>query len=578
MKAFIVSDIQNPFCPVPRSKLFLHVEDQKELIIKMIEKINLFITERQMKINESRRNIPGSVTGAAIVAGANSLEENGGRVMVFTCNTCVNGYGACKPREENKQPNNANEKNIYLPQHTQFNSLIEYLTQKRVVIDQFILANYQFDLATFSVLSNNTGGSVNFYPINSKDYSDIKFKFEKVHYDLSRILTRPNFYDVKFMLRLSMGVETLEILGPFGKKLGEAFQIAGCDPDYSFFYNLRLSESLKNNQRIHFQLVCLYIDNFNQRYLRILNYTVIATNEISKIYSSTDVDALSKLTIIKEISLIQHSDTGTGRENLINRIVSSFLYYRQNCSKTTPSAQLILPASVKYYPLYMNSFIKKFISRRNKQGIPANLLIDLINKFMKDPLYNTVKQLYPKFYRIDDIQSDQSSKFAGVDGDYVIKDVGNPNEKHNFITKPFLLPNSLDHVDFDCAYLSDDGEYLTIYVFNFCDPQFYQELFGVNSWEEAVALNVDTLDESNTNDLNTRILNIVNQLRKDNKGKIQPARVIFLEYIYFIIIFSDKSYSHPELVSILIEDKTKFESNYVDFLCNLHEEIQKKMN
>jgi protein transport protein SEC24 len=530
VKAFIVSDIQNPFCPVPRSKLFLHVEEQKELVSKLIEKVNLFITERQMKINANRKNIQGSVTGAAIVAGANALEDNGGRVLVFTCNTCVNGFGACRPREEIKQtttPNN--DKSVYLPQHTQFNSLIEYFTQKRIVIDQFILANYQFDLATFSVLSNQTGGAINFYPINTKDNSDVKFKFEKVHYDLSRILTRPNYYDVKFMLRISMGIETIEILGSFGKKLGEAFQMAGFDPDSSFFYHLRLSENLKNNQRCHFQIVCLYIDNFNQRYLRILNYTVMATTEISKIYSSTDVDSLSKLTILREISLSQHSDVISTRENIVNRIVNSFLFYRQNCSRSTPSAQLILPASVKYFPLYMNAFIKKFISRRNKQGIPANIIIDIINKLMRDPLYHTIKYLYPKFYRVDDIQLDQSNKFTGLDNEYIIKDVGNQNEKYDFITKPYLLPNSLDHIDFDCAYLSDDSDFLTFYVFNYLDPQFYQELFGVNSWEEAVNLGVDTLDESNTNDLNLRLLNIVNQLRKDNKGKVQPIRVLFLE-------------------------------------------------
>lgn len=533
VKAYVVSDIQNPFCPVPRTKLFLHVEDQKDLINVLIERINVFITERQSKINSAKKNIPGSVTGAAIVAGANALEENGGRVMVFTCNTCVSGYGACKPREEVKQPTSVNERNLYLPQHTQFNSLTEYFTQKRIVIDQFIFANFQFDLATFSVLSNLTGGSVIFYPINTKDYSDIKFKFEKVHYDLSRILTRPNYYDVKFMLRLSMGIETVEILGPFGKKLGEAFQLAGCDPDYSYYYNLRLSETLKNNQRCHFQLVCLYIDNFNQRYLRTINYTVIATNEISKIYASTDVDALSKLTIIKEISLSQHLDTYNGKDNIINRIVNSFLYYRQNCSKTTPSAQLILPASIKYFPVYMNSFIKKFISRRNKQGIPSNLIIDLINKCTREPLYNTVKHLYPKFYRVDDLQGDQSSKFTGLDNDYIIKDVGCQNEKYDVIIKPFLLHNSLDNVDFDCAYLSDDGDFITLFVFNHIEPIFYQELFGVDSWEEAVNPNTDTLDESNSNDLNVRILNVVNQLRKDNKGAIQPLRVLFLEY-YFI--------------------------------------------
>jgi protein transport protein SEC24 len=396
-------------------------------------------------------------------------------------------------------------------------------------VDQFVVANNQFDLATFSVISDLTGGAMNFYPASAKDIIDLKYKLEKMHYDLSRILTRPNYYDVKFMLRFSIGIDTQEILGPFNKKLGEAFQLASCDPDYSFSYNLRLSESLKNNGRYHFQLVCLYIDNFNQRYLRSFNYTVIATSDPSKIYSSADVDCLAKLTLMKEISLMHQSETNLVRENLHNKLINSFLYYRIQCSKQTPIAQLILPASIKYLPLYFNSFIKKPILKKNKINIPANHIISLMNKIMREPVYHTIKFLYPKFYRIDDIQLDQSCKFKESDSEFIISDVGMTNERYGTITKPYIIPLSLDHIDFNSAYLSDDGEFISLFIFNYINPGFYQELFGVETFEEAAALGVESLDENNVNDLNVRILNIISQLRKDNRGPTQPVKIYFLE-------------------------------------------------
>ncbi len=37
-------------------------------------------------------------------------------------------------------------------------------------------------------------------------------------------------------------------------------------------------------------------------------------------------------------------------------------------------------------------------------------------------------------------------------------------------------------------------------------------------------------------------------------------------------------YNHTELGNVLIEDRMKDEAHYVDFLCNMHEEIQRKMN
>jgi protein transport protein SEC24 len=530
VKAYIVPDIDNPFCPLPKSKLFLNVVDSRSDIEKVIEKINFYINEKYSQTSTpSKPHSSTSVTGAAIAAGVNALEENGGRVMVFTCNSCTTGFGGCRPKEEAKLFNTKDEKNLYMPQHQQFNKLAETCLEKRIAVDQFVVANTQFDLATFGVISDLTGGAINFYSASSKDITELKYKLEKMHYDFSRILTRPNYYDVKFMLRFSIGIDTQEILGPFNKKLGEAFQLASCDPDYSYCYNLRLSESLKNNGRYHFQLVCLYIDNFNQRYLRTFNYTIIATTDISKIYTSADVDCLAKLTLMKEISLVHQAETNLVRENLMNKLINSFLYYRVQCSKHTPVAQLILPASIKYLPLYYNSFVKKPILKKNKINIPANHIISLMNKMMREPVYLTVKYLYPKFYRIDDIQQDQSVKFKEADSEFILRDVGLTNEKYGNITKPYMLPLSLDHVDFYCAYLADDGEFISLFIFNYINPQFYQELFGVDTFEEAANLGVESLDENNTNDLNVRILNIVAQLRKENKGPTQPVKIYFIE-------------------------------------------------
>ena len=152
-----------------------------------------------------------------------------------------------------------------------------------------------------------------------------------------------------------------------------------------------------------------------------------------------------------------------------------------------------------------------------------------MNKMMREPVYLTVKYLYPKFYRIDDIQQDQSVKFKEADSEFILRDVGHTNEKYGNITKPYMLPLSLDHIDFYCAYLADDGEFISMFIFNYINPQFYQEIFGVDSFEEAANLGVESLDENNTNDLNVRILNIVAQLRKENRGPTQPIKIYFLE-------------------------------------------------
>lgn len=247
--------------------------------------------------------------------------------MLFTANNCVQGYGANKIEDnENKKDRN------YLARvnNPQLNALSETCLKNRTVVDLFILDSMQLDLANISLISNNTGGVVNFYESQANSVADLKMKFEKIHYDLSRIISRPNYYDVKFMLRLSVGVETMDIIGPFGKKLGEGFALASCDPDYAFTYDLRISETLQDSAKVHFQLVCLYIDNFNERYLRILNYTITATNNIAHIYSNTDVGALVKCSIMKDIVSNHAVEVNTLRENFFNRITNILYYYRIN--------------------------------------------------------------------------------------------------------------------------------------------------------------------------------------------------------------------------------------------------------
>jgi hypothetical protein len=147
---------------------------------------------------------------------------------------------------------------------------------------------------------------------------------------------------------------------------------------------------------------------------------------------------------------------------------------------------------------------------------------------MHEPIYSTIKYLYPKFYRIDDIQQDQSHKFKPTD-DHVVNNVGYDSEDIlGYITKPVILPLSLDNIDFDCSYLIDNGEFIDLIIFNLNNEDIYLELFGVSTWEEA-SVNFENLNEANDSDLNVRLLNIINQLRKDNKGLTQPIRLNFIE-------------------------------------------------
>ena len=556
----IMGDINDPFCPLSMKKLFLNINEQREQIEKLIDRLNSFISEKNTNVPnfKGHRQI-SSISGAALKAGVDALMENGGRVMLFTPNPCHHGFAACAPRDSFNKEKEPQKANPFFPQHELLVDIGHKAANNRIVVDQFIFMSTLYDISTMAIVSNLSGGHVEFYNY-SMDPIAVNAMYEKLHFDLTRILTRPNYYDCRFMLRFSVGIDCVEILGPFNKKLGEAFQLGGCDPDYCYYYNMRINETFKTGQKVDIQLVALYNDNYSNSYLRIFNTSLEMTGEVGKIFNNAEVNAVAKAMIYKEISLMFRTDLNNVKKNLEDKIINSFKYYRVKEKSDTANNQLILPISIRYLPLYIDSFLKTGILSYQSRPEMINYILYLINKLLREPIYSSMKFLYPKFYRIDDIEGQQINQNKSIK----IENIGLINEKYNIIQKPLLLRLSKDVIDFDCAYLIDNGYFIYLFIFDGIEGNFYNDLFNVPTYEEAKAAGITNLDEENQSDLNQRLINIVSQLRKENGGNYQPLRIIFLE---------EKGISNPLLTDLLKEDKIDIYENYPSYLCYVHKEI-----
>ena len=207
----IMGDINDPFCPLSMKKLFLNINEQRGQIEKLIERINTFIDEKNQNIQIVRGNRQiSTLTGSAIKAGVEALMENGGRLMIFTPNPCKHGFGASSSRNDFDKEKEPQKSNPFYPVHEKFVEIGEKAANNRIVVDQFIFMSVDYDISTFSLVSNLSGGHIEFYNY-SMDPKTVQSMYEKLHYDLTRILTRPNYYDCKFMLRFSVGINCVEI-------------------------------------------------------------------------------------------------------------------------------------------------------------------------------------------------------------------------------------------------------------------------------------------------------------------------------------------------------------------------------
>ena len=562
----IMGDINDPFCPLSLKKLYIKIGSNQEKINSLIEKINLFINDKNKNFNNNiniKNKQISTITGCAIKSGVDSLLENGGRILVFTCNPCNHGFGASIIREiylKNNKVKDPHKSNPFFPQHNLFAEIGQKAAKNKIVIDQFIFLSELYDISTFSIASTLSGGDIFFYQDVGGEVP--QYLYEKLYFDITRVLTRPNYYNCKFMLRYSKGIDCYEILGPFTKKLGDAFELGGCDPDYCFYYNFRLNQQFKKDEILHIQLAALYEDNYSDIYIRVFNYSFEVIEELPNLFGLLDMNSIMKSLIYKSISLIYNTNFQDIKKFLEDKIINTFKFYRINVKKKASASQLIIPLGIQYIPLYINSFFKLNIFLDNAKSNEINQILYIANKLLREPINRTIKFLYPKFYRIDNIKKGQ---YDINNEENRIYNIGLLNEKYNIINKPLLLRLSKDEIDFDSAYLIDDGIYINIFIFNQINSNFYQDLFNIGNFYDLKNKGINELNQENQTELNQRILNIISQLRNENDDYIQPIRIFF---------FEENDISNFILNQLLKEDELNGYSNYTEYLCTIHKKIQ----
>ena len=71
-----------------------------------------------------------------------------------------------------------------------------------------------------------------------------------------------------------------------------------------------------------------------------------------------------------------------------------------------------------------------------------------------------------------------------------------------------------NNIDFDSAYLIDDGEYIDFLVFNYIEFDFYDDVFHQATWSDCVERNVSEIVEDDSREINKKIRSVIDELRK----------------------------------------------------------------
>ena len=122
-----MSNIYDPFCPVPEDLLFKNIKDKDIYLDKIFEKLNTFA-----KIRNLNRGITGSCITAAIYAAydcVRNLTNRGfSRILLFSSNKVSSGIVSPDEIDFQKYYSSENEIKLFMPSVLKFKvSIILFL-------------------------------------------------------------------------------------------------------------------------------------------------------------------------------------------------------------------------------------------------------------------------------------------------------------------------------------------------------------------------------------------------------------------------------------------------------------------
>jgi len=165
-----MTDVFNPFTPLPKSKLMFNVKNNKAQIEQILDKIaNTFDSSGKYR---SPLSTTGSCGGAALRTAVEVLREESGKVLWFVMDIPSVGFGALKSRNQPPLYNTDKEKSLLNVDDkcTAYTDLAEVCLRSKIAVDIFACTQGDVDLASMVPVSSPVGGEVYYYsPFNSAE-------------------------------------------------------------------------------------------------------------------------------------------------------------------------------------------------------------------------------------------------------------------------------------------------------------------------------------------------------------------------------------------------------------------------
>ncbi|CAH2077179.1 unnamed protein product [Thlaspi arvense] len=282
----------------------------------------------------------------------------------------------------------------------------------------------------------------------------------------------------------------------------------------------------------------LYTTIYGERRIRVTTLSLPCTNMLSNLFRAADLDSQFACMLKQAANEIPSKAIPLVKEQATNGCTNALYAYRKFCATVTSSGQLILPEALKLLPLYTLALTKSVGLRTDGRIDGRSFWINYVSS-LSTPL--AVPLVYPRMISIHDLEE------KDIEGSVL----------------PPPIPLSSEHISNEGVYFLENGEDGLLYVGESVDSDILQKLFAVPS---AAEIPNQYVLQQYDNQLSKKFNDVVNEIRRQ--------RCSYLS----IKLCKKGDQSGMLFLSYMVEDRTASGPSYVEFLVQVHRQIQLKMN
>jgi len=477
-RVVIVPDMEEPYAPLPFDAIMPPVAKSKDALLALLDMLPDLFGD---VIDAT------AAVGGALASAQEALKGQGGRVLLFQSTICAEGPGALPnrdPTNSNSAYGTAKECHLYTAneQHSKFyKDLARSFAVEQTCVDIFAVTSGFIDVATMSILAQQTGGRVlhyeNFTASNPAEC-------HRIHMDIVRTVTDFVAFESVLKLRVGTGLEIHQSYGNFCRRTAgnEVYYPNFDNTSTTLFHLQHTGDTIKSEEPVYLQAATLYSNRRGERLIRVHNIKLPATDKITTCFRYSDLEVVLLSLIRQTCQAMVEPPTPLEqvRRELKTACVTVLTQYRKLCSGHSQPGQLILPEALKLLPIYILGLLKTDLLRLNtsRSGVlipPSSVLrisadarATMIARLNRLSWSLTTALLYPRIFDLTDLKQLTTSRLnpnaAGVGAQRVA-------------SQPKLVWASSEKLSIKGMYLLENGDKLLLWLGSDLDEAVKEECF-----------------------------------------------------------------------------------------------------